>query len=192
MRFLALVALSLSLSFPVPTVLAQQHAHGLTRQGDASPYAGLETRGIKSLSEEDLAALREGRGWGLALPAELNGVPGPAHLLELKDELGLSEEQVIAIEAIQAEMQAEAKEAGERFIAAEMALDAAFAEGGSDEEHLKHLIQEAETARADLRFVHLSRHLSTPPLLTEEQVRHYGERRGYSSVSCQTAEEHCR
>ena len=48
------------------------------------PYAGLEARAIKSLSAADVQELRRGGGWGLALPAELNGVPGPAHLLELK------------------------------------------------------------------------------------------------------------
>jgi hypothetical protein len=48
-----------------------------------SPYTGMETRSIKSLSNEQVADLREGRGMGLALAAELNGYPGPAHVLEL-------------------------------------------------------------------------------------------------------------
>lgn len=74
-----------------------------------SPCAGWETRQIKSLSDRDLDDLRAGRGWGLALAAELNGVPGPAHLLELRDVLELSTEQVAAIEAIPAAMQAEAQ-----------------------------------------------------------------------------------
>ncbi|TNC63130.1 hypothetical protein FHG71_19770 [Rubellimicrobium roseum] len=148
----------------------------------------MEAREIKSLSGEDIEALREGRGWGLALAAELNGMPGPAHLLELKDELGLSEDQVRAIEAIHAEMRAEAIAAGERFMAAEAALDTAFAAGDLDEERLWHLIDAAEAARGDLRFVHLSRHLSTPPLLTRNQIRLYSELRGYGSGACSEAE----
>jgi hypothetical protein len=36
---------------------------------------------------------------GLALPAELNGYPGPIHVLELSDKLGLSAEQKSRIEA---------------------------------------------------------------------------------------------
>jgi len=84
----------------------QEHAH--------SPYAGMETRDIKSLSEDDIEELRRGGGWGLALAAELNGVPGPAHLLELRDEIGLTSDQIAAIEAIFSEMQAEAQEAGRR------------------------------------------------------------------------------
>ena len=31
----------------------------------ASPYAGEETREIKTLSQEDVEELRQGRGWGL-------------------------------------------------------------------------------------------------------------------------------
>ncbi|MBM1170158.1 hypothetical protein [Microvirga arabica] len=38
-----------------------------------APYAGLETRSVKSLSDEQIADLKAGRGMGLALPAELNG-----------------------------------------------------------------------------------------------------------------------
>ena len=79
----AIVPLSLLVS-GLPAV-ADEGAHG--RHGApalASPYAGQESRRIKSLSEQDIAELRAGRGWGLAKAAELNGMPGPAHLLELR------------------------------------------------------------------------------------------------------------
>ena len=62
-----------------------------------SPYAGEESRAVKSLSAEDIAELRRGGGWGLARAAELNGMPGPIHLLELKDDIPLTREQVSAI-----------------------------------------------------------------------------------------------
>ena len=52
--------------------VAQQHQHG------HSPYAGLQQRGVKALSDQQLGDLRAGRGMGLALAAELNGYPGPA------------------------------------------------------------------------------------------------------------------
>ena len=52
-----------------------------------SPYAGMQARPIKALSSEQIADLKAGRGMGLALTAELNGYPGPAHLLELADKL---------------------------------------------------------------------------------------------------------
>jgi hypothetical protein len=145
-----------------------------------SPYASLETREIKSLSEEDVTELRAGRGWGLALAAELNGVPGPAHLLELSDEIGLSGDQVSAIEAIFRKMQREAQEAGERFIAAEAAIEAAFRERKLSPDRLRVLIDSSADARAELRFIHLSRHLETLPLLSTEQVARYNVLRGYA------------
>ena len=47
------------------------------------PYAGLQARPVKALSDQQIADLRAGRGMGLALAAELNGYPGPMHVLEL-------------------------------------------------------------------------------------------------------------
>lgn len=167
---LALVLCALAIPFGAA---AQDHGH--------SPYAGLEDREIKSLSRADLDDLREGRGWGLALPAELNGVPGPAHLLELKNELALDARQVASIEAVFAKMQAEARAAGDRFIAAEAAIEAAFRRGGPDRDTLRVLIDAAAEARAELRFVHLSRHLETLPLLTDRQIASYNALRGYGA-----------
>ncbi len=157
--------------------------------GHDAPYSGLETREVKSLSEEDIAELEAGGGWGLALPAELNGLPGPVHLLELAGELGLDAEQIAAIEGIHAEMRDEAREAGARFIEAERALDAAFADGGPAPDLLAGLIDASERARAELRRVHLSRHLMTPPLLTPEQIELYAVLRGYAGDPCDSVPE---
>ena len=150
---------------------AQGHSH--------FPYAGNETRAIKSLSDADLADLSAGRGWGFALAAELNGVLGPAHLLELKDQIGLTPTQVTTLEALFARMQAEAQAAGQRFIAAEAAIEQAFRTKDLTPEHLRHLITVAAEARAELRFVHLARHLDTLPVLTAGQIARYNVLRGY-------------
>lgn len=160
------------------SVQAQDQAHS----NHASPYAGLETRRIMSLSEDDVAELTKGAGWGLALPAELNGIPGPSHLLAQKDEIGLSAGQVAEIQAIFAGMKTEAIAAGDRFIAAEEAIDKFFAGEELDLWRLRSLVDDAAEARGDLRFVHLSRHLSTPRLLTDEQIRRYKVLRGYTSA----------
>ena len=158
---------------------AQDHSH-------ARPYAGFEDRDIKGLSAEDIAELRRGGGWGLALPAELNGKPGPAHLLELAEDLDLTASQVAAIRALHADMQAEAIAAGERLIAAERALSDAFAADALSRDRLAALLAEAGAARADLRFVHLARHLDTVPLLTPAQITRYGVLRGYAEDPCAT------
>lgn len=170
--FAALVALA-PLCAP-----AQQHGHG------NAPYAGLQTRAIKGLSEDDIAQIRAGAGWGLALPAELNGLPGPKHLLELKEDLKLTPEQVARIGTLYEGMKAEAQAAGERFIAAEAALSDAFAAGGLSEDGLRSLIATAEAARADLRMAHLKAHLQTPAMLTEGQITRYQQLRGYANDPC--------
>lgn len=149
---------------------------------NSTPYAGFENREIKSLSNEDISALRAGAGWGLALPAELNGLPGPAHLLELKSQVGLNEDQIRQIELSFAQMQSEARSAGERFIAAEASLDTALQQGELNLDRLRMLIDAAASARAELRFIHLSRHLEMKPLLTSDQINLYNELRGYGSA----------
>ena len=167
--------------------LSQTHdgSHGST----PSAYAGKETRLIKSLSEQDLEEIARGGGWGLARAAELNGVPGPTHLLELADEIGLTEQQHSEVEAIRAQMQADAIIAGERFVTAEQALDAAFQQGAPDAEALERLVSEAGQARAALRLVHLNAHLLTLPLLTDAQISRYSALRGYSDDPCASVPE---
>jgi hypothetical protein len=50
------------------------------------PYAGLQNRSIKTLSDQQIADLNAGRGMGLALAAKLNGYPGPLHAIELEND----------------------------------------------------------------------------------------------------------
>ena len=165
----------------LPTFAFAQH-HGSA----PSDYAGQETRLIKSLSEDDLEEIARGGGWGLARAAELNGVPGPTHLLELADEIGLTEQQRADIEVVRAQMLSDAITAGERFVAAEQSLDAAFQQGAPDADMLERLVAEAGQARSALRLVHLNAHLLTLSLLTDAQVSRYSVLRGYSDDPCAT------
>lgn len=125
----------------------------------------------------------------MALPAELNGMPGPAHLLELKSEIPLSPEQAAAIDVIFQRMKADAITAGKKLILAEQALEEAFRGALLDQGTLKKLIDDAEAARAELRYIHLSSHLETPPLLTSEQISRYKVLRGYQNDPCASVPE---
>jgi hypothetical protein len=154
------------------------HGHG------ASPYAGEESRAIKSLSDDDMAELRRGGGWGLAKAAELNGVPGPAHLLELKDQIPLDAKQVAAIEAIFKRMQREAIAEGERLISLERELESQFVDGSVTDESLKAKLAQIEASRGRLRYIHLITHLETPALLSREQIERYNKLRGYGGDPC--------
>ena len=172
---LASLPLLLALFFAGPATAADNHP---------SPYAGQETRLIKSLSAEDLAELRRGGGWGLARAAELNGMPGPAHLLELKDRIPLTTGQVAAITAIFRNMRAAAIAEGKRLIAHEETLENAFRNAKVTDRSLEGLLSEIGQARTALRYVHLVAHLKTLPLLSDEQVARYNILRGYADDPC--------
>src|SRR5690349_2158483 len=106
-----------------PAVRAADHD---MMQHHASPYGGLERRDVKALSPEQLGDLNAGRGMQLALPAELNGYPGPRHVLDMADALELTPAQRTRTQALFDEMQAKAKALGGMLIERERALDALF------------------------------------------------------------------
>jgi len=144
------------------------------------PYAGLDARPIKALSGELVADLRAGRGMGLALAAELNGYPGPAHVLELADSLGLSEAQRVKMQELFAAMKGETVPHGEKLIAEEANLDRQFAGKTITEARLVAAMQAIGSTQATLRAAHLKYHLATAKLLTPAQIQRYAELRGYS------------
>ncbi len=169
--FLSAFGVAVGFGFTLSTpVSAQAPSHGHGGGGHASPYAGQDTRAIKSLSAKDVHDLENGHGWGFAKAAELNGMPGPVHLLEIKGKIGLTSEQTAAVEKLYAAMKAEAIPLGKRLVALERILNAGFA--GRD-------MDEIGKVRAKLRYVHLMAHLKTPALLTDRQIAHYNRLRGY-------------
>jgi len=82
------------------------------------------------------------------------------------------------------EMRKAATPAGERLIAAEKALEDAFATGRMDESSLRRLLVDAESARSELRFIHLSQHYKTVQFLKPEQIKRYNILRGYAEDPC--------
>jgi hypothetical protein len=146
-----------------------------------SKYAGEEKREIKSLSETDIEELKNGKGWGLAKAAELNGVPGPAHLLEMKDEIDLSPKQIRAIEDLYKKMKQEAIPLGLELIELERELNNYFSNRTITYELLGVLLESVAQVQKKLRYVHLSTHLKTPNILTPGQIALYNKLRGYSS-----------
>jgi Spy/CpxP family protein refolding chaperone len=147
------------------------------------PYAGLQTREIKALSREEIADLRGGRGMGLALAAELNGYPGPRHVLDLADQLNLTEEQRTRIQHLFDSMKAEVVPIGQKLIAAERDLNRAFVERTITPEQLKSATAAIAEIQGTLRDTHLKYHLATAALLSPNQIRHYADLRGYRTVA---------
>lgn len=165
----------------VLTVIAFALAPNVLSAQTQQPYAGFEARPIKALSDEQLADLRAGRGMGLALAAELNDYPGPSHVLELTEPLELSEAQKAKMREFFAAMQAETVPIGEKLIAAEADLDQQFANRTITEDKLLAAMQAIGGTQAALRAAHLKYHLATAKLLTPNQIKRYGELRGYAS-----------
>lgn len=175
-----------SIAAAIGLILLPLAASAQTHQPAAGPYAGLETREIKALSAEQLAELRDGRGMGLALAAELNGYPGPAHVLELASPLGLSPAQREDIARLVGAMKAEAKATGEKLIAAEVALDRQFATRSVTEASLREGVQAIAAEQAALRAGHLKYHLATVAVLNPDQIAHYDVLRGYKGGTPKT------
>jgi Spy/CpxP family protein refolding chaperone len=145
------------------------------------PYAGLQNRSIKTLSDQQIADLNAGRGMGLALAAELNGYPGPIHAIELASDLHLSPEQVAKLKALFEAMKAETIPLGASLISQERDLNDDFANRRITPAGLEAATQKIGSTQAALRAAHLKYHLSTVDILTPEQVARYNELRGYQA-----------
>jgi Spy/CpxP family protein refolding chaperone len=144
-----------------------------------SPYAGEQDRQITALSPDRIEGLLAGKGLGYARAAELNGIPGPMHVLELAEGLGLSAQQRQQTEALYAQMLAQAKTLGAELIAAEAALDDLFRSTRIDDARVMAQLQAIAGIQAHLRHTHLSAHLAQQKLLTPGQIQAYSALRGY-------------
>jgi Spy/CpxP family protein refolding chaperone len=155
-----------------------------------SPYAGHEARAIKALSAEDIEALRSGQGMGLAKAAELNGYPGPAHVLALAEQLQLTPEQLAKTRDIEASMRVKAKTVGAELIDAEAQLDDLFVSRQIDDRALNASLQRIAELQSELRYAHLQAHLEQTALLTAGQTARYVELRGYRQSQNPMLHEH--
>jgi hypothetical protein len=116
---------------------------------------------------------------GMALAAELNGWPGPRHVLDLAEPLGLDRGTVAEVRAIHARMQGEATRLGDKYVARERELDHMFARRHIDADRLATAMAELGRLQGAIRHAHLRAHLETTALLTPAQVRRYDELRAY-------------
>ncbi len=119
----------------------------------------------------------EGRGFGMAFPADQNGYPGPMHALELRDALVLTRDQERQIRALQEAMFAESRPKSAALLGAEARLRQLFQRATATEESVRAQVAEVERLRSEVRLVHLLFHLKTRDALTERQRAIYHEQR---------------
>lgn len=148
----------------------------------ASPYAGWQDREIKAISAERIDALRSGKGAGYALSAELNGYPGPRHVLDLADELELSPDQRQATKRLFMSMRAEVIPLGEALIEAEHLLETLFRKGRAEEKTIAALTAEIGAREGRLRAAHLKYHVEMTALMDVVQRDTYNRLRGYGEA----------
>ncbi len=168
----------MSLNRVLPALLILATLSGVL-MAQESPYTRHQDREIKALSAQQVADLEEGRGMGLALAAELNGYPGPKHVLELADSLGLDEQTVAAVREVHDRMQLRARDLGAAIVAEEAKLDSVFAAGEITTASLTTQVARIAVLSGRLRTAHLQAHLETTALLSPEQRHEYQRLRGY-------------
>ena len=154
-----------------------------TAQGSlSSPYREQQATAIRGLTATEIEALRAGHGMGLARPAELNGYPGPRHVLDAvaAGHMHVTPEQRSAVQQVFDRMALAAKRLGEQILGEEQALEAAFRAGTISPTVLQEHVSRLTTLWGELRLVHLRAHLETHALLTPHQLQRYNAVRGYT------------
>jgi Spy/CpxP family protein refolding chaperone len=148
---------------------------------EPSPYAGWQERTIKALSAQQVEDYLEGGGMAMALPAELNGYPGPRHVLELADELDLTADQLAQTRRLFEDMRLKAIALGEQIVAREALLDQLFTSGAPSPASLREATEALGLLNGQLRGHHLAYHLAMRELLDPRQIQSYQRLRGYAS-----------
>lgn len=170
---IALAVVSIATLAWSPSEIRAQHEHG------RSPYAEMAIDEATSLPSEEVARLGAGEGMGMALPAEINGYPGPAHTLEMADRLELGPGQRSSLEDVRRRMTEAAVAKGAEILAAEAELTELFKSERAGRTELETLSLVVGRLRAELRAIHLAAHVETRALLSEEQILLYRKHRGY-------------
>jgi len=174
------ILIAVLLDILAPAAFAEQH----------SPYAGQETRPIKAMSEQEVNDYLAGKGMGLAKAAELNGYPGPAHVIENARALNLTPEQEAATRALFGQMQQKAVGFGKQLVEEERRLDQLFASGTIRADSLSVALKSIGSLQAKIRQTHLETHLAQVSILNAEQVALYNQLRGYSGDTPETQHQH--
>jgi Spy/CpxP family protein refolding chaperone len=169
MRTSLRIGLAVTILSTLAATAGAQH-RGHTGGGDGH-------RAAQACATEHDQVVAEGRGFGMAFAADQNGYPGPLHILELRERLALTSEQVAKTEALMRAMFDESRPKSARLLSAEARLRGLFAEGAANEAAVRTAVADVERARSDIRLVHLLTHLRARDLLTESQRRLYHDAR---------------
>lgn len=169
------------LLFPLCFILFAGCSHDQHSNQPQSPYTGQETREIKGLTTQEVEEYLTGMGMGLSKVAELNQYPGPGHVLELANQLELSDQQQELTQALFNQMKKEAIDIGKSYIEKEEELNRLFESNEVTSSKVDSLLVEIGKLKGTLRSVHIKAHIEMKEILTFEQVKKYDRLRGYEN-----------
>lgn len=172
----------MALSLIVPLAAGAQHSGPMPSRASGAPHHATPGVEIPGLGTDEIAELREGRGMGLARVADVQGYPGPRHVLDAwtAGSLPLSKEQVAQVQDIGRAMELEARRVGSLVLDSERELALAFRSGTIDVTSLRPRLDRIAALRGELRAVHLNAHLATRAVLHPAQLARYAELRGHA------------
>jgi Spy/CpxP family protein refolding chaperone len=128
-----------------------------------------ETGNAQALFPPDKDQLLKGEAAGQNMVAENNGYPSPQKIVSLKDQIGLTKDQLKKIKEIVTNLPISAVVKGQEIIDAEEELNKLFESGIVSEKTLRIKLERIGKMRAELRFVHLQIYLKEKQILTAKQ-----------------------
>ncbi len=171
--------LSFGLGVVIGTFIPKNEESAVKATPTPSAYVSLLDSEIRGLDQDTIEGYLTGKGLGQALPAELNGYPGPRHTIDMAEELELTEEQLAQVQALFDDMQSAVIPLGEKYLESVAELELTFREGTITDEYLQSQLEKITGIEAQMRYVHLSTHLATIDILSHDQIMQYNLMRGY-------------
>lgn len=112
-----------------------------------------------AIPKDDIEGYLSGAGMGMAKVADHNFYPGPVHVLEFSEELGLTDAQVEQTQDLYLKMKNKAATLGAELIVKETQLQKAFANKTVSQSVLRELVSMASRLKGEIRYTHLETHL---------------------------------
>ena len=146
-------------------------------QSQQTKQVAAEIEPLQAMSQRDFNGLLAGRGMGLARIADISGYPGPMHVLEMAEELEITEQQREQTQDIMQRMRATAQRRGRELIEAERRLEALFDGGPVQPSAVDAALLEIARLQAQVRASHLHAHIEQARVMSSEQIEQYTELR---------------
>lgn len=154
-------------------------SQSMGQQGRGKPGGGPPGRGMgggmKGGGQHDMG--KRGPGM-LAHLAEKNGYPGPMHVLKMADELGLSSKQLNQLRKLRDTVYLESTQRKDKIHDLTAGLERLFAGQKANEGRVRKVVQEIGKLQGEIQMIHLTAHLKTKNVLTQEQLGKYAQMRG--------------